>query len=47
MQGIYNILCYALDSVLCATHLLAHHLIDRKIVHRKGYIVLLSNDTSK
>ena len=42
-QGLYNVLCYALDGVLCATHLLAHHLVDGKIVHRLGDIVLLGN----
>ena len=43
MQSIYDILCHALDGVLRALHLLTHHLIDRQVVHRLRYIVLLGN----
>ena len=41
VQGIYDVLCHALYGVLCALHLLAHHLVHRQIVHRLGYIIVL------
>ena len=43
VQSVDYILCYALDGVLCATHLFAHQLVDRQIVYRLRNIVILSN----
>ena len=43
VQCLHNVLRDALNGVLCALHLLAHHLIYGQIVHRLRNIVLLGN----